>query len=139
MRRYRHYFYSLILFGSIPFLSATAFSYDAPPEIVSTLPRFCWGQYIPSAKDNPDFALPDCGAYVNHFCPGLVHMGLAQRAKEPRKKEVEYNMAKADMEYTLNFTQEYPECVLRPMAQRNLIRINSELELMKILQRNRRR
>ena len=132
----------MLLFSAYIFcLSGYVLAYEAPPDIVASLPRMCWWQYVPSAKDNPEFNFPgpDCGAYSNHFCPGLVHMLQAERAKDLIKKQVEYNMAKADMQYTIHFTEEYPDCVLRPIAQKNLARINSELELIKILQLNRRR
>jgi hypothetical protein len=138
MHRYR--LFVLLLICLLDFSSKDAATSQAPPEIVATLPRFCWAQYIPTAKDNPEYMIPDseCGAFSNHFCPGLVHMAFAEKAKELRKKEVEFNMARADMEYTLNFSEEFPECRLRPIAQRNLIRIRSELELIKIRQQNRR-
>lgn len=133
--------FAIVFIAMLCFLPLDALAYDAPPDIIATLPRFCWAQYIPSAKDNPEFMIPDseCGAFSNHFCPGLVHMALAERAKEPRKKEVEYNMARADMEYTLHFSADFPECRLRPLAQRNLFRIKSEIEMIKLRQQTRRR
>jgi hypothetical protein len=113
--------------------------YHAPPDVVATLPKFCWAQYTAAGKGNPEYSVQGCGAFWNHYCPGLVHMARAQREKDLGKKEQALGSARVDMEYTLRYTQDYPECALRPLAQQNLIRIKSELELVKIMRQNKRR
>lgn len=44
-------------------------------------------------------------------------------------------MAADAMTYTLNFTKDFPDCFLRPLAQSNLISIKSKMDLIRLLHR----
>jgi len=105
--------------------------YEAPPEIVATLPRFCWRQYLKNAPEGPEFEIRDCGSYANHYCIGLVDLALADRAKTPATRLQKLREAKESMEYTLHWTEDVPECFLRPLARANLQRIDFQLDMMK--------
>jgi hypothetical protein len=107
-------------------------NYDAPPDIKASLPKFCWVQYFPNIPDDdPDYSIQGCGAGVNHYCPGLVKMAQAEREKVKSERVGYLSMAKADMQYTLNNTVDFPDCFLRTRAQANIMRINFQLDMLK--------
>ena len=137
----RRYLTLAFLLTSLLWSSPThAVRSDVPRDLVMSLPKMCWSEYIESVANNPDYMLqsPPCGVYTNHFCPGLLKIVKAERLEDLNQKLVQLRMAKDDMNYTLHFTEAYPECTLRPLAQRNLIRIENEIELIKIRQKNQR-
>jgi hypothetical protein len=111
--------------------------YKAPPEIIATLPKFCWAQYLENVPDEPEFHIQGCGAYANHFCPGLVQMAQAERETHPSILRQLLSEAKGNMEYTLNNTIDIPDCFLRPRAQINLQRIKFQIEMLKFKARGR--
>src|SRR5262245_50972635 len=97
--------------------------YNAPPDIVAVLPKICWWLYMDNVPNTSEFNVLDCGAYSNHYCPGLVNMKLADREKAAAAKLAQLASAKQSMEYTLHFTENYPECSIRLPAKMNLERI----------------
>ena len=89
---------------------------DSPLEIVK-LPKFCWAQYVDGAYTGvPGFSLPEvCGVYMNHFCPGLIHLSRASDISKPKAKRSEsLRMATEDIQYTLQYTT--PACPIYPDA-----------------------
>jgi len=105
--------------------------YKAPPEIVAALPKICWWLYMDNVPNTSEFNILDCGANSNHYCPGLVHMKLAEREKTPGAQLGRLRHAKQDMEYTLNGTEKYPECSVRLPAKMNLERIKFQMDMLK--------
>jgi hypothetical protein len=106
--------------------------YQAPPDIKAALPKFCWVQYFDNiSPDDPEYSIQGCGAGVNHYCPGLVKMAQAEREKNNSEKLGYLRMAKADMQYTLTNTADFPECFLRPRAQAAIMRIDFQVDMMK--------
>ena len=106
--------------------------YKAPPEIVAALPKVCWWLYMDNVPNTPEFNILDCGAYSNHYCPGLVHMKQAEQEKSSGMKLERLRRAKQDMEYTLHFTENYPECSVRQSAQANLQRIKFQMDMLNL-------
>jgi len=106
--------------------------YEAPPEIVASLPRICWYLYMDNVPNTPEFSILDCGAYVNHYCPGLVFMKLADREKTVAKRFEALRRAKSSMEYTLHWTENIPECSIRLPAKMNLERIKFQMEMLQL-------
>ena len=105
--------------------------YKAQPEIIATLPRVCWWRYMDNVPNTSEFNIKDCGAYANHYCPGLVHMKEAEREKTTGGRLDRLNMAKREMEYTLQFTESIPECSVRQPAKMNLERIKFQMDMLK--------
>ena len=111
--------------------------YKAPPEIVASLPKICWWLYMDQVPNTSEFNILDCGAYSNHYCPGLVQMKQAEVEKTSGGRWERLRRAKEDMEYTLHFTENYPECSVRQPARMNLERIKFEMEMIKLNGRKR--
>ncbi len=101
--------------------------YEAPPDIVATLPQFCWGQYLDNVPLDPRFET--CGGFTNHFCPGLVLMKKAEKEKTPMSAYWLLKEAEGSMRYTLQYTA--PECFLRPRALINIQRIKFQMDMLK--------
>ena len=111
--------------------------YEAPPEIVATLPKICWWLYMDNVPNTPEFNILDCGAYSNHYCPGLVDMKRAEAEKATTVKLERLRHAKQGMEYTLHFTENIPECSVRLQAKMNLERIKFQMDMLKLNVRKR--
>ncbi len=105
--------------------------YQAPPEIVATLPQFCWWWYLDNVPLDPQFEA--CNGYYNHYCPGLVLMKKAETEKNPSSAYYLLKEAADNMAYTLKWTA--PECFLRPRAQINIERIKFQMEMLKYKKR----
>jgi hypothetical protein len=105
--------------------------YSAPPDIVAGLPRICWYLYMDNVPNTPEFSILDCGAFSNHYCPGLVAMAQADRARDNNKRLELLRLAKSEMEYTLHWTENIPECSVRLRAQMNLKRIEFQIDMLK--------
>jgi len=105
--------------------------YKAPPEIVAALPKICWWLYMDKVPNTPEYNIKDCGAYSNHYCPGIVHMKHAEREKTTGARLERLRRAKEDMEYTLHFTENIPECSVRLPAKANLERIKFQMDTLK--------
>ncbi len=111
------YAFSAIILGAI---SASAVAqpkvppkYKASPLEVSQLPRYCWAQYVDGAYfGHPQYSIPNvCGAYVNHFCPGLVGLMQASNATRsmPERREI-LRIASENIQYTLRYKGIQPPC-----------------------------
>lgn len=111
--------------------------YKAPPEIVAALPKICWWLYMDNVPNTPEFNIKDCGAYSNHYCPGIVNMKQAEREKTTAEKWAQLQAAKNHMEYTLKFTEHFPECSVRMPAKMNLERIKFQMDMVKLNARKR--
>jgi hypothetical protein len=105
--------------------------YSAPPDIIATLPKICWWLYMDNVPNTPEFNILDCGAFSNHYCPGLVNMKEAEKAKDINRAWDKLSEAKSNMQYTLEFTQNIPECSVRLSAQMNLKRIEFQIDMLK--------
>ena len=105
--------------------------YGAPPDIVAALPRICWWLYMDNVSNTPEYNIKDCGGYINHYCPGLVNMKLAEREKTVAAKLGQLQAAKQNMEYTLRGTETIPECSVRLPAKMNLERIKFQMDTLK--------
>ena len=108
-----------------------AAKYKAPPDIIPTLPKFCWAQYMDNLPDDPEYSITGCGASANHYCPGLVQLKQVEKELNSSRRLGLLSGAKGNMEYTLQHTTNYPDCVLRPQAQLNLERIKFQIELLR--------
>lgn len=107
--------------------SAWAGKYKAPAVIVATLPQYCLAQYIDGLEDDKRFQIIGCGAYSNHYCPGLVEIAQARKTHNVSKKSELLNSARKNMEYTLRGTKDQPNCFLRQEAENNINLINTML------------
>jgi len=105
--------------------------YKAPPEIVPTLPKICWWLYMDNVPNTSEFNIKDCGNFYNHYCPGLVRMKLAEREKTIAARMQHLTQAKREFEYTLHFTEQFPECSVRTPAKMNLERIKFQMDMVK--------
>ena len=108
--------------------------YIAPPEIVATLPKMCWWFYMDNVPDTPEYNIrTNCGVYSNHYCPGVVAMKLAEKAKTKQKRSEALMSAKNEMEYTIRFLANHPnpECTVVPIAKMHLDNIIMQLQLLK--------
>ena len=104
-----------------------------PMDVVASLPKMCWGFFqMPNVPDTPEYNLMlTCGVWANHYCPGLVGMKVAEKVKT-KEIALEYlSAAKIEMEYTLRFVKDTPECLLNPRAKMNLESINFQLQMLK--------
>lgn len=138
MKNFRLALY-FVVFMSFAVTSSAAL-YEAPPEIIPTLPKYCWGQYIADIPhDDPQFYISGCGEYANHYCPGLVNMKEADKENNLGRKMFLLSQAQGNMEYTLNNTKDIPECFLRPNAQAYLQRIKFQIDMLKLQMRTRSR
>ena len=107
--------------------------YNAPADIVVTLPKICWWFYMDNVPNTPEYNIRvTCGINSNHYCPGLVHMKQAEREKTTGARLERLRRAKEDMEYTLRLVRSNanPECTVLPTAKMNLDFINLRLELL---------
>ena len=95
--------------------TATAGKYKASAIIIATLPQYCYAQYIDGLEHDPRFQIRDCGAYSNHFCPGLVGIEQARKSKDPDEKKELLRMARENVNYWANHSRvdDYPKCILR--------------------------
>ncbi|WP_374339043.1 hypothetical protein [Methyloversatilis sp.] len=111
-------------------LAATAWAgkYKAPAVIVATLPQYCLAQYIDGLENDKRFQIIGCGAYSNHYCPGLVEIAQARKTHDVSKKSELLNSARKNMEYTLRGTKDQPDCFLRQQAENNINLINTMLK-----------
>ena len=101
--------------------------YKASPDIVATLPQFCWWWYVDNTPLDPRFQ--SCGGFYNHYCPGLVLMKEAEKEKHPGAAYNILKQAVDNMNYTLKWTA--PECFLRSRAPMDIERIKFQMDLLK--------
>ncbi len=110
---------------------ADAAKYKAPAAIIATLPPFCGAQYIDGLEDDPRYQIQGCGVYANHYCPALVLMAKVRTEKTKGGKLELLRIAEQEMHYTLRHTIEYPDCMLRPLAEQRLRDIAERRRLLK--------
>ena len=108
-----------------------AAQYSAPAAIVATLPPFCGGQYIDGLDSDPRYTISGCGPAGNHYCPGLVQIAKSKKAKTKGEKLEFLRMAESEMIYTLKFTANFPDCMLRPLAEEKKKEISRLRQLVK--------
>ena len=109
--------------------------YEGPPEIVQSLPKYCWWWYMDNIPSTEEYKISNCGSHVNHYCPGLVKIKEAERETNLNKRFRFWEIAKSEMQYTISHTPQ--ECWLQPRAKLNLTRIQMELDTLKIQLRRR--
>lgn len=107
--------------------------YETSPEILATLPRICWWFYMDNIPNTPEYNIRlTCGISSNHYCPGLIHMKKVEQEKTIGARLDRLRRAKEDMEYTLHFTERYPECPVRQPAKMHLERIKLQMDVLKL-------
>lgn len=117
--------------GLLLSVGAEAAKYKAPPGIVATLPKYCWGQYVDGFAGKPGYGIEGCGAAANHFCPGLVQIAQARTEPSLSERKGLLRSARVNMEYTLSNTEKYPACFLRKEAQMQIQIIDIRARLAK--------
>jgi hypothetical protein len=129
---------TLVLMGSVWGRDDGGQKYHAPPDIVMTLPKFCWWFYMDNVPNTQEYNIRlTCGTYSNHYCPGLVAMKQSEKAKTTQQRSQALITAKNEMEYTIRLVKNdaYPDCTVVPTAKHNLELINFQLELLKMQRR----
>lgn len=109
-----------LLSAVLPLTHASAQKYrDAKFNALelAQMPNYCYAQYVDEKlSSNPQYSIQGCGAYMNHYCPGLLQMMRAQKSSAPsyeRKENI--RQAKGNFDYTL---KNMPQgCWLRPEAE----------------------
>lgn len=109
---------------------AEAPDYRPPPSEAVLTPRFCWKQFMGSKFSAPQFEIPHktCGAFVNHYCYGLIDINRANRTfGNVAKKRAYLLQARKNTLYTLKGIKHFPRCPIRVHAENTLRIINIEL------------
>jgi len=106
--------------------------YKAPAIEVLALPKFCWGQYHEEPM-GPEFYIRDCGVLMNHYCPGLLMINKAPKAKTSGERKQWLGRGLADTEYTLRGMKDYPSCPIRSHVEATFSRVRRELGLPPVL------
>ena len=97
---------------------------------VMLLPKFCWGQFLGGKFKGPQYTLPrDTCQEWNHYCPGLVALGRANRSFDNKKKRAYLTGAQGQFRYTVGHLKKYPRCPIRGEAMRIYKLIERELSL----------
>ena len=93
---------------------AQAGVYKAPLENVMLLPQYCWGQYDAQFQAPQYFISRSlCGPGMNHYCPGLLEYQKAMAETSPGQRIRRLNVVMADIQYTLRWMKDYPNCSIR--------------------------
>jgi len=101
-------------------LSAIAASQAAQPMFKTDavekaqLPKMCYAQYVDDKlASNPEYTFPPgCGAYMNHYCGGLILLYRASKASRPMgQRKEDLGMANDAFDYTLHYMP--PTCPIR--------------------------
>jgi len=97
------------------------------------LPKFCWGQFLGNKFKGPEFEIPrdTCGVGMNHYCPGLVALGRANRSFDNKTKRGFLEGAERGVRYTVRAMEKYPRCPIRADVTRTYQLIERELSLSK--------
>lgn len=79
------------------------------------LPRYCWSQFLGKKFSGPQYKIPrdSCGPGMNHFCPGLVALGRANRSFDDKIKRGFLRGAEDQLRYTVRALKNYPRCPIR--------------------------
>jgi len=96
------------------------------------LPKFCWGQFLGNKFKGPEFEIPrdTCGVGMNHYCPGLVALGRANRSLDDKWKRGFLQGAQRGVAYTLRAMEKYPRCPIRGEVTRTYQLIEHDLKLL---------
>jgi len=98
------------------------------------LPQFCWAQMM-QVQGPPEYYIPQqCGPLSNHYCLALLKMVRADKLIGHRDwKKILYDGAKKDTKYTLDGWRALPApgCPLLPHAERTMIKIDTQLKILK--------
>lgn len=100
---------------------------------ITMLPRFCWGQYYRNKFKGPEFNIPrsSCGPGMNHYCPGLVALGRANRSLDNKWQRGYLDGAAGQVRYTLRAMKNYPSCPLRGEVRNTYRLIEHELSTLR--------
>jgi hypothetical protein len=100
---------------------------------IAMLPKFCWGQYYRDKFKGPEFNIPrsSCGPGMNHYCPGLIALGRANRSLEDKWKQGYLQGAEGQVRYTLRAMEKYPYCPLRSEVHGTYNLIERELSTVR--------
>lgn len=114
------FFFLVILAAGLPLNLASAQKYrDAKFNAVelAQMPKYCYAQYVDEKLSaDPQYSIQGCGAYMNHYCPGLLQMMRAQKPSSPgHERKENIRQAKGNFDYTLKFMPQ--GCWLRPEAE----------------------
>jgi hypothetical protein len=90
---------------------------DTTAVEITQLPKYCYYQYVSDKyATDPVHSIQGCGAYTNHFCPGLIDLMRAQSVKLRKPQRIEkLRSAKNNFSYTLHYMP--PNCWLRQDAE----------------------
>ena len=93
------------------------------------LPKYCWGQFMGSRFKGPEYTIPrdTCGVGMNHYCPGLVALGRANRSLDDKIKRGYLAGAKDQLRYTVGALRDYPRCPIRGDIMRTSELIDREI------------
>ena len=96
------------------------------------LPRYCWSQFLGSKFKGPEFEIPrkTCGVGMNHYCPGLVALGRANRSIDDKWRRGNLEIAEQGVAYTLRAMEKYPRCPIRGDVMRTYQLIKRELSVL---------
>jgi hypothetical protein len=109
-------------------------NYKPTPSEQALLPTFCWGQFNEafSGPQNAEYNIHDCGAVINHYCPGLVDLMRANKTFGNRGRKMNYlQSAKTNTLYTLNGIADYPQCPIRGHVESTLRQIDGQMRSLK--------
>ena len=110
----------------LTFVSCKAMGQLVPTAIeLVQLPKFCYGRAnVPNATA-PEFNLPtDCGAGVNHYCSGLIHLIRAKASGNKNKVISELGQAENDIRYTEEWIRPFPNCSIREQVAASRAEVN---------------
>lgn len=101
-----------LLLGLLP--QTQAGIYKAPLENVMLLPQYCWGQYDAQFQAPQYFISRSlCGVGMNHYCPGLLEYQKAMAETSPGRRFQRLKVVLGDIQYTLSWMKDYPNCPIR--------------------------
>ncbi|WP_346380076.1 hypothetical protein [Acidithiobacillus sp.] len=108
--------------------------YKAPLEDVMLLPQYCWGQYD-NKFQGPQYTIsrPLCGPGMNHYCPGLLEYQKAQLEPSRGQRIRRLNGVMTDIEYTLRWMKDYPNCSIRKDVLQMQNRVRMDLGMPPLL------
>lgn len=116
---------ALAAVGLPPGAAAQKYRGNTSAAEIAQLPKYCYSQYLSDklSKD-PNYSIQGCGAFTNHFCPGLVDMMRAQKASLQRwERNERVESARKNFAYTLEHMP--PNCWLKPDAEKAMEAANA--------------
>lgn len=119
---------TIALLVSIPAVPQAAGK--ASPQEVTLLPRYCWGYYNASLRNNPAFLIPNgCGSAMNHFCGGIVEFNRAQTARSIQERVTKLRLARQSFRYTQSSYRNprFRGCPIRADVESYLMKAEGQL------------